>query len=125
MSKDLELINFIDGCTLLVVIVSYKSGDLTVDAIDSLTSELSEMPLMRVVIVDNTCGDDANIVQTEHGAMQVAVPNNSQQEVVLGSPVQCVASIFSSRQRQPPATVALSCVFRSRLSPLQWNGREF
>lgn len=58
-----DISSFTDGCSVLVIIVSYNSGELTVNAIDSLTNELEANPLMRVVVVDNTCGKDSSIIE--------------------------------------------------------------
>ena len=64
MINEEEIIEFIDGCSVLVVIVSYQTGKLTIDALESITMELPTLPDMRVVIVDNTCGNDAEIINS-------------------------------------------------------------
>lgn len=58
-----DVTEFIEGSSVLVVIVSYKSGELVKDTVDSLAVELEEQPGLRVVIVDNTCGDDAKVLE--------------------------------------------------------------
>ncbi len=63
--QNTELSDFIDGCSVLVVIVTYNSGRLVIDALHSLTQELSASSELRVLVVDNTCGDDAGIIEPE------------------------------------------------------------
>ena len=55
---DNEITEFIEGSSVLVVIVSYKTGELIINTLNSLLLELSKQPLMRIIIVDNTCGSD-------------------------------------------------------------------
>jgi N-acetylglucosaminyl-diphospho-decaprenol L-rhamnosyltransferase len=64
INNDQEITAFIEGCSVLVVIVSYRTGELVIDTLKSLTVELSEQPQMRVVVVDNTCGSDSKIIET-------------------------------------------------------------
>jgi hypothetical protein len=42
---------------LLVIIVNYRTGDLTVDALASLESQIGAMAMAQVVVVDNASGD--------------------------------------------------------------------
>ncbi|WP_435011789.1 glycosyltransferase family 2 protein (plasmid) [Tundrisphaera lichenicola] len=44
---------------LLIVIVNYRSADLTVDCLRSLESEVAGRPGSRVVVVENASGDDS------------------------------------------------------------------
>jgi N-acetylglucosaminyl-diphospho-decaprenol L-rhamnosyltransferase len=62
-ANDQEITDFIEGSSSLVVIVSYKTGKLVIDTLNSLITEISEQPQMRVMIVDNTCGIDAKIIE--------------------------------------------------------------
>jgi len=45
------------GCPLLVVIVNYKTADLTIACLASLEPELHDVPGARVVVVENNSGD--------------------------------------------------------------------
>lgn len=63
VTNDLQIIDFIEGSSVLVVIVSYKTGELVIDTLKSLVPELSTQPKMRAIVVDNTCGKDAEITQ--------------------------------------------------------------
>ncbi len=42
---------------LLVVIVNYRTPDLTIDCLHSLVGEIKSLPGTRVVITDNNSGD--------------------------------------------------------------------
>jgi N-acetylglucosaminyl-diphospho-decaprenol L-rhamnosyltransferase len=42
---------------LLIVIVNYKTADLTIDCLQSVASEISTVPGTRVVVTDNLSGD--------------------------------------------------------------------
>ncbi len=44
-------------CSLLVVIVNYRTSSLTIDCLRSLVSEVPSLPGMRVVVADNASGD--------------------------------------------------------------------
>lgn len=63
ITNDQEITTFIEGCSVLVVIVSYRSGQLVIDALNSLTVELLKQPQMRVIVVDNTCGSDSKLIE--------------------------------------------------------------
>ncbi|PCJ49788.1 MAG: glycosyl transferase family 2 [Gammaproteobacteria bacterium] len=63
ITNDQHITDFVEGCSLLVVIVSYQTGELVINTLKSLIVELSEHPLMRVIVVDNTCGKDAEIIE--------------------------------------------------------------
>lgn len=45
--------------SLLVVIVNYRTPDLTIDCLHSLVDEVRSLPGTRVVITDNASGDDS------------------------------------------------------------------
>src|SRR4051812_8721275 len=42
---------------LLIVIVNYKTPDLVVECLESLTSEITTVPGTRVIVTDNASGD--------------------------------------------------------------------
>ncbi|NET52965.1 MAG: glycosyltransferase, partial [Merismopedia sp. SIO2A8] len=44
---------------LLVVIVNYRTPNLTIDCLHSLVSEVQSLPGTRVVITDNNSGDNS------------------------------------------------------------------
>ncbi|NET58053.1 MAG: glycosyltransferase family 2 protein [Symploca sp. SIO2E6] len=44
-------------CPLLVVIVNYRTANLTIDCLRSLVSEVQSLPGMQAVVVDNDSGD--------------------------------------------------------------------
>lgn len=44
---------------LLIVIVNYRTGDLTIDCLKSLRDEVLGLPETRVVVTDNASGDDS------------------------------------------------------------------
>ncbi len=45
--------------SLLVVIVNYRTANLTIDCLHSLVSEVQALPSTRVVVTDNNSGDDS------------------------------------------------------------------
>ena len=49
----------IDGMTLLIVIVNYRTADLTIDCLRSLQDEVGSLDGTRVVVTDNASGDDS------------------------------------------------------------------
>jgi N-acetylglucosaminyl-diphospho-decaprenol L-rhamnosyltransferase len=51
--------NFANGRKLLAVTVSYRSAGLVVNGLAALAGEVASNPGMGVIIVDNTCGEDA------------------------------------------------------------------
>lgn len=61
-TEDERITAFVDGCSLLVVMVSYRSAGLAVEALASLEPERAQHRDLRVVIVDNTSGDDAEVL---------------------------------------------------------------
>lgn len=50
---------FANGREVLVVIVSYRTSELVVNGLAALAVEAKSRPSLGVVVVDNTCGDDA------------------------------------------------------------------
>lgn len=44
---------------LLIVIVNYRTAGLVVDCLHSLVTELSRVPGMRVIVIDNASGDNS------------------------------------------------------------------
>lgn len=64
IENDIDITEFIEGSSILVVIISYRTGELVIDTLKSLTSELTEHPQMRVVVVDNTCGEDTPVIES-------------------------------------------------------------
>ena len=44
-------------CSLLIVIVNYRTPDLTIDCLKSLVDEISLLPDTSVVVIDNASGD--------------------------------------------------------------------
>lgn len=44
---------------ILIVIVNYRTPDLTIDCLRSLLGECERLPAMRVVVTDNASGDDS------------------------------------------------------------------
>jgi hypothetical protein len=44
---------------LLIVIVNYRTPDLTIDCLQSLEGEVTSIPAAQVVLVDNASGDDS------------------------------------------------------------------
>ncbi len=47
------------NCPLMVVIVNYRAAHLVIDCLRSIASEVSTLPGMRVVVVENASGDDS------------------------------------------------------------------
>jgi GT2 family glycosyltransferase len=45
--------------SVLVVIVNYRTAQLTIDCLESLRPELASVPNLRVVVTDNASGDDS------------------------------------------------------------------
>jgi N-acetylglucosaminyl-diphospho-decaprenol L-rhamnosyltransferase len=43
--------------TLLIVVVNYRTADLTIDCLRSLESQVDSLPGVRLVVVDNASGD--------------------------------------------------------------------
>jgi N-acetylglucosaminyl-diphospho-decaprenol L-rhamnosyltransferase len=60
--EDLDL-NFFDRLTILAITVSYRTAKLIVDGLAALKFEVDAQPGLGIVIVDNTCGEDAPIIQ--------------------------------------------------------------
>ncbi len=54
---------FVDGASVLVVTVSYRTAAMVIKELASLVSEVAGDPRGRVVVVDNTCGEDAREIQ--------------------------------------------------------------
>ena len=54
-----DFTKFVDGATVLVVTVSYKSAALVVNSLAALEGETREVPGLRVAVVNNSCGMDA------------------------------------------------------------------
>src|SRR4051812_43322479 len=44
---------------LLIVIVNYRTAQLTIDCLHSLAPEVGALPATRVVVTDNASGDDS------------------------------------------------------------------
>ncbi len=69
---------------LLIVILNYRTGGLTVDCLDSLVDKLDEVPGTRVLVVDNGSGDgsSAQIAEAisahhwENWCQLMALPDN-------------------------------------------------
>lgn len=53
------LSNPVQLCSVLVVIVNYRTPALTVNCLRSLAPDLASLPNTRVVVVDNASGDDS------------------------------------------------------------------
>jgi hypothetical protein len=60
-SIDLQLPNTIlpTDNLLLVIIVNYRTPDLTINCLRSLTTEIKSVPGMKVTVIDNASGDDS------------------------------------------------------------------
>ena len=54
---------FSDGASVLVAIVTYKTAAMVIRGLISLESEAAADPRLRVVVVDNTCGQDGPEIQ--------------------------------------------------------------
>jgi len=50
---------------VMVVIVNYRTPRLTVDCLQSLESEVRDLPNLRVVVTDNNSGDGSDVIITE------------------------------------------------------------
>jgi N-acetylglucosaminyl-diphospho-decaprenol L-rhamnosyltransferase len=48
-----------EKCPLLIVIVNYRTADLTINCLRSLVEEVKSLPGTQVVVVDNPSGDDS------------------------------------------------------------------
>jgi GT2 family glycosyltransferase len=48
-----------EKCPLLIVIVNYRTADLTINCLHSLVGEVKSLPGTQVVVVDNPSGDDS------------------------------------------------------------------
>jgi N-acetylglucosaminyl-diphospho-decaprenol L-rhamnosyltransferase len=48
-----------ETCSLLIVIVNYRTADLTINCLHSLVEEVKSLPGTQVVVVDNPSGDDS------------------------------------------------------------------
>ena len=65
---------------LLVVIVNYRTADLTIDCLRSLRDEVAALPGVQVVVTDNASGDDSPnriakaIAENDWGAWAVFQP---------------------------------------------------
>lgn len=77
------LTEFVEGATVLVVTVSYKSAALVVDSLAALEREAADMPGLRVAVIDNTCGEDATVIAEAirergwgHFARLIVAPKN-------------------------------------------------
>ncbi|MCA9654214.1 MAG: amino acid adenylation domain-containing protein [Myxococcales bacterium] len=64
-AEDERITAFVDGCSLVVVMVSYRTPTMVVDALASLEPERPAHRDLRVVVVDNTCGDDGPAIAAE------------------------------------------------------------
>jgi GT2 family glycosyltransferase len=54
---------FANGASVLVVTVSYRTAQMVINGLKSLSSEVAVHPALRSVVVDNTCGEDAREIQ--------------------------------------------------------------
>ncbi len=79
-----DIHKFLEGCSICVVIVNYRTGPLAVECLRSLAQEIEREPSLRAVVVDNDSKDgslellDAAIREKElsHFAMCVPSPRN-------------------------------------------------
>jgi len=55
---------FANGAKVLVVTVNYRSARLVINSLSALAGELAENPGLRAVIVDNTCGAEAEEIRS-------------------------------------------------------------
>jgi GT2 family glycosyltransferase len=64
-APDQDCTRFVSGCSVLVVTVSYRTAALVIDSLAALAPEAAaeQTPRFKVVIVDNTCGDDARQIR--------------------------------------------------------------
>jgi GT2 family glycosyltransferase len=51
--------DFANGCSVLVVTVSYRTAALVINGLEALSKEVAAYPGLKSVVVDNTCGEDA------------------------------------------------------------------
>ena len=49
----------VQDCSVLIVIVNYRTANLTVNCLRSLESEVAAHPSIQVAVVDNASGDDS------------------------------------------------------------------
>jgi len=54
---------------LLIVIVNYRTADLTIACLHSLAGELRAIPDARVIVADNASGDDS-VIRIKHAAIE-------------------------------------------------------
>ena len=54
---------FADGASVLVVTVTYRTVAMVIRGLESLVCEVAADPRVRVVVVDNTCGEDGPEIQ--------------------------------------------------------------
>lgn len=123
-NEDDRITAFVEGCSMLVVMVSYRSGALVVNALASLETERPHHEDMRVVVVDNTSGDDAallNIAIAERGwgdwvTVRVAPKNGGfaygnnlalRPALRAQQPPPCMWLLNPDTQVRPGASVAL------------------
>lgn len=55
----LNPVSITETCPVLVVIVNYRTANLTINCLRSLVGEIQAMPNTRVVVVENASGDDS------------------------------------------------------------------
>ncbi|MDJ0795252.1 MAG: glycosyltransferase family 2 protein [Calothrix sp. MO_167.B12] len=67
---------------LLIVIVNYRTPDLTIDCLQSLVNEVRSLPGTRVIVTDNASGDDSV------DKIQTAIENESWQDWVSFMPLE-------------------------------------
>lgn len=64
------LLALLPGCSVLVVIVNYRTARLSVDCLRSLSGELRAMPGLRAVVVDNDSSDGSyEVMEAQIGAL--------------------------------------------------------
>jgi GT2 family glycosyltransferase len=68
---------------LLIVIVNYRTADLTVDCLRSLAEELKDLDGTRVVVTDNQSGDDSPM------RIQQAIDENQWGDWATLMPLEC------------------------------------
>jgi hypothetical protein len=72
----------ISSMRLLVVIVNYRTADLTIDCLRSLRDEVAGLPGTRVVVTDNASGDDSSL------RIRAAIENNGWSDWVTSQPLE-------------------------------------
>lgn len=50
-------LSYVDPCSLLIVIINYRTPHLTIECLRALASEIGSVPGTRVAVVDNDSGD--------------------------------------------------------------------